>query len=258
MNVDTKSLAARPPRLALAMAAALFLVSIGAMAIQHFGNCGTCTVRQGPWKLVAPVGTFGYGVLTAMGLWGPYRLFPIGSALAAAVHTVLVAAMAVGSWFCPICIAAATLALGLFLVMLVRSASRLKIVACVYVPAVLLASGPTAWALSRDEAVKGEREAFARAIRDSRSGANLDAVLTIQVFEQDHCSYCRDFREMYLPRLDRDFAGRVRVRFLQATTTTWVRRTPTIVVEGGPVYEGLPENYSELRDAVERALSAGK
>ncbi len=258
MNVGTVSVPARPPRVALALAGALLLASVVAAVIQLVGACGSCATRQGPWKFVAPAGIIGYGVLIAVGFLSPHRLFPVGSAIAAAVHTVLVGAMAVLGKLCPICIVAAALALALFLVMLLRCRFRARMISFVYVPAVLLASGPTAWALAHEEALENERQAFVRAIHESRLSAGRESILTIQVFEQDHCSYCRDFRELYLPRLERDFSDRVRVRFLPATATAWVRRTPTIVIEGGPVYEGLPEQYSELRAAVERALSSGK
>lgn len=256
MNDPAKSGAPRLPRVSLALAGALLVASVVALAIQETGACGGCQVRDGAWKFVAPAGIAGYAVLLVFGFLSPQHLFPIGAAIAAAVHTVLVVAMLVLGKVCFICVSAAALALALFVILLIRSNARVKIVACVYVPAVLVASGPTAWALAQEETRENERQAFIQAVHGS--GSSRDAALTIQVFEQDHCSYCRDFRELYLPRLERDFGGRVHVRFLPATATRWVQRTPTIVIEGGPVYEGLPETYSELRVAVERAMSSGK
>jgi hypothetical protein len=244
----------RPPRLALALSIALLLVSIGAVALQHLGLCGACPIGRGPWTFVAPLGVLGYGVLTAVGCFGPRSLFPGGAAVAAGVHTVLVVAMLTGGQVCPLCVVAATLAVGLFLVMLGRSTSRAKMVACVYLPAVILASVPAAWALAHERTAESAREDFVRTLR----GPGVQDRLTIQVFEQDHCGYCRDFREFYLPRLEREFSNRVQVRFLPATATTWVRRTPTIVIEGGSLYEGLPENYLALRLAVEHALALRK
>jgi len=258
MPTAPQSFSNRPSRAAPALAAALLLTSIVAFALQETGACGSCALRQGPWSFVAPAGVIGYSALVAIGFLSPYRLFPIGSAIAASVHTVLLATMVILGRLCPVCIGAAVLALALFVVSLVRCPFRMRLIAAVYVPAVLLASGPAAWALAHEEALETERQAFVRAIQESRFKPDRDSVLTIQVFEQDHCGYCRDFREMYLPRLERDFGDRMRVRFLPATATNWVRRTPTIVIEGGAVYEGLPETYSELRAAVEEALSSGK
>ncbi|MBI2901132.1 MAG: vitamin K epoxide reductase family protein [Planctomycetes bacterium] len=258
MNAATNAVPERPPRLALALSVALLLVSIVAVAIQHLQLCGGCALRQGLFSAVAPGGVFGYGALAVIGWLGPWRLFPWGAAFAAAVHTVLVAAMVMHGHLCIVCVVAATLALALFVVMIVRSNSRLKLIAFAYVPAAILAAGPTSWALAHDEAMKKERDAFIRAIRDSHFTEGAADVLTIQVFEQDHCGYCRDFRELYLPRLEREFGPRIRVRFLSATATTWVRHTPTIVIETGLVYEGLPRDYSEIRSAIEAALAARK
>lgn len=239
-------------RFPVLFAGALFLTSVIALVLQQIGACGSCAIHQGPWTFVAPAGVIGYAVLVAIGFLSPQHLFPIGAMIAAALHTVLIAAMAVTGKFCPICIVAAALALALLVVTLVQNPLRVKLLAWVYVPTLLVASAPALWALGHEDVLKGERDAFVRGLQ------NRDSVLTIQVFEQDHCSYCRDFREVYLPRLNRDFGDRVRVRFLEATSTTWVRRTPTIVIEAGPIYEGLPENYTDLKTAVDQALSSGK
>ena len=253
-TICTPSVPDRPHRLAIALSAALLVVSIGAALLQHLDACGACATHQGPWALVAPLGGVGYAVLTAVGCLGWFRLFRLGAATAAAVHTALVAAMLARGQFCLVCGVAAGIASGLFLVTLVRSTSRVKFVAGVYLPLLILASGPTAWALARERAAEHGRQDFIRAIQ----GPTRQDRLTIQVFEQDHCGYCRDFREFHLPKLEREFHDQIHVRFHAATATGWVRRTPTIVVEGGPVYEGLPENYQELRSAVEQALAARK
>lgn len=239
---------------ALALSLTLFAVSLAAFALQLLAVCGACTMRQGPWMLVAPLGVIGYGVLTTLGGLGRHRLFRIGAAVAAGVHTVLLAAMLAGERMCALCVVAATLAAALFFAVLVRSTSRLRMIAGAYLPAVVLASGSAAWALAQDRDAERRREAFVRRIRDIQAREGL----TLQVFEQDHCGYCRDFREFYLPRLERDFRHELRVRFLAADASGWVRRTPTLVVEGGPIFEGLPRDYQELRSAVEEALRTRK
>ncbi len=245
----------QPPRLALALALALFAASIGAGVVQHLAaSCGGCMVQEGPWTLVAPMGVLGYGALATLGWSGRPRFFTVGAAVAAGVHTVLVAAMLMRGRICPLCVAAAILAGALFVVVLVRSRSRLKMIACGYLPAVILAAGPISWALAQERAADREQEAFARALQGPRPQDRI----TIQVFEQDHCGYCRDFREFTLPRLEQEFRGRIQVRFLPAIATAWVRRTPTIAIEGGAVYEGFPEDYADFRAAVERALAARK
>jgi len=242
----------RPSQLALALSVALFAMSVGAMAVQRLALCGACALSHGPWAIVAPLGAASYGVLFFVGLLGRKGLFSVGTALAAGTHTALVGAMLARGQLCLLCVIAAALAGGLFLVTLLRAASRTRMIACAYLPAVLLVSGPTAWALAQERAVESDRDAFVRAIQRH----DLQDRLTIQVFEQDHCGYCRDLRDFYLPRLEREFSNRIEVRFLQATDTVWVRRTPTIVVEGGTIYEGLPESYIVLRSAVNAALAA--
>lgn len=241
-------------RLALALSLALLATSVASAVMPRMGACGACATHQGAWELVAPLGVIGYGFLAAVGWLGRLLLFSIGGAVAAGVHTVLLAAMLVEGRLCPLCVIACALAAGLFLVILAGASSRARLVAGAYLPALIIASGPVAWALAHERAAEVERQAFAHAIRQ----ADPREALAIQVFEQDQCGYCRDFREFYVPRLERDFALQVRVRFLPATASTWVRRTPTIVVEGGPIYEGLPASYHELRSAVEKALGARK
>ena len=79
--------------------------------------------------------------------------------------------------------------------------------------------------------------------------------LKVDVFEMDHCPYCRDFRDFYLPRLEKDFGHRVKVSFHDAQTASWVERTPTIAIQGGVVFEGLPREYDHLYQAIFRSLS---
>jgi len=245
-----------PPRPALVLTVALLAISVSAGVVQHLAaSCGGCMVQKGPWTLVAPLGVLGYGALAALGWWGCRRLFALGAAVAAGVHTALVAAMMARGRICPLCVAAAVLAVALFVVVvLARSGGRLKMVACAYLPSVILSSGPISWALAQERAADRERESFARALQ----GPGPQDRITIQVFEQDHCGYCRDFREFTLPRLEEEFRDRIQVRFLPALAAAWVRRTPTIAIEGGPVYEGLPQDYADFRAAVERAIAARK
>jgi hypothetical protein len=254
MGSPSASACDRIDRPALAISAALLVLSVGAVALQHLALCGGCAINQGSWTLVAPLGVLGYGALTAIGCRGPGRLFTVGAAVAAGIHTVLVLAMLARGRLCLPCGVAAVLATALFVVTLARSGARGKTVAFAYLPAVILASGPATWALARERAAERGREAFIRAVR----APGVEDCLSIQVFEQDNCGYCRDFREFFLPRLEREFGNQIRVNFHAATETGWVRRTPTIVIEAGPVYEGLPKNYLELRLAVEEALAARK
>lgn len=239
----------RPTHLALAISAALFVISAGTTALERLAPCAACATHQGPWASVAPLGAAGYAALTAIGVLGRPRLFATGTAVAAGIHTALILAMLARGRFCTPCALAAAMAGALFATTLARSRTPGRMFAFAYLPAVLLASGPVAWALAREQASAREREHFVRA---PRAGSSL----SIAVFEQDHCGYCRDFRDLYLPRLEREFGSRIRVDFHAAASTAWVRRTPTIVIEGGPVYEGLPPHYLELRRAVEEALAA--
>ena len=256
MSTQSKPSLKRPSIVALALSASLLVTSIAAFVLQQFPVCSGCSVTQGLSAWIAPAGALGYAILTILGWLGAQRVFTIGTGVAAGVHSVLLAAMITRGGICLLCVIAAALAILLFILTLARSNSRVKHVAFAYVPTVLAASGAVIWAAEREQALEREWQVALRIARqDPGDGAGG---LTIQVFEQDHCGYCRDFREFYLPQLARDFKDRVLVRFLPATATSWVRRTPTIVVEGGPVYEGLPRDYSELQSAVHQALAARK
>lgn len=251
MKIAHQSESPRIPRIAVAFSAALMILSIAAVVLQATGDCGSCAVRNGPWYLIAPLGALGYAALTVAGLLRSCRVFSTGSAMAAAMHTVLVAAMVLQERFCALCAIAAALAIAMLLIVLGQEERPGTLLLRIYLPVLLVAAGPTGWALSNERALATDRQAFARAIH------RTDPV-AIQVFEQDQCGYCRDFRAFYLPQLDREFRDQVRVLFLPATAASWVRRTPTIVIEGGPIFEGLPVNYAELRSAVAGALDSRK
>ncbi len=234
------------------LAAAGLVLALLALWVEAIGGCGGCRRGTSETLVVAGAGTLAYTVLLTVAMLNREALFHIGVFVAAAVHTVLVVWMIVKHEACPVCIGAAVAALanaGFAL----RHGAPLALVDRVYVPAVLAASGLVFAAIIAEERVAGHSEAKARhAVREATVAAPSGR-LAILVYENDHCPYCREFREQYEPALNREFGGDVEIRYFNAESVAWVRRTPTIVVENGPVYEGLPVELAVLSRAVSEA-----
>lgn len=238
--------------LAIAVSAALFLISVCALVVQELGWCGTCSADVTHDRAIGLAGCVGYALLTIIGVLGYVRTFAFGAAVAAGVHTVLFGKLLESGSLCAICLLAALTAALLVMVVLAQAKRSRKLVAWGYLPTVLVATlAATAFA-AKAEAAKLQ---FAQFLAATRADG---APLTVRVFEQAHCPYCQDFRDYYLPRLQQEFGDRLQVSFLPATAAAWVRRTPTIAVEAGEIFEGLPANYSDLRAAVSQALAARK
>lgn len=242
-------------------------VAIAVFAVEVLDICVGCETGGLRLRLViALVGVVGYGLIALAANFGRVGILYAGLAIAAGVHVALVGWMVAEGELCLTCSAAAAGLVVLVIVALVwrslpwRAVFRLVHVA--FVPAALLA-GIFAWGAARADADrKSERDiqiARGYVFSPRPAMASGDAPpLRIAVYESEHCPYCLEFREDYLPRLNREFKGQVEVRFLEARSASWVRRTPTILVEGGPVWEGLPVRYSDLRDVVAEELSHGR
>ncbi len=234
------------------LAAAGLVLALVALGVEALGGCGSCRRGTSETLVVAVAGTLAYTALLTVALLNRESFFHIGVFVAAAVHTVLVVWMIVKQEACPVCIGAAVAALANAAVAL-RHGAPLSLVDRVYVPAVLAASGLVFAAIIAEERVAGHSEAKARhAVREAAVAAPAGR-LAILVYENDHCPYCLEFRERYEPALNREFGEGVEIRYFNAEGVAWVRRTPTIVVESGPVYEGLPVELATLTRAVSDA-----
>lgn len=213
----------------------LFLLSLGTgallSALAFFLECRSCD--RDPSLPLA--GVVFYSTLLAIGLWrGPGRLVFGGAFLAFGAHLLLMVRILPDRW-CWLCVGAAANSLFLAILALLADRSNLKVAAFALpwsAAVFLLVPKPAAIAVPESEGV------------------------SVIIVEKDDCPYCRELREEVLPRLEREFGGRIEVRFRSADDFPGVRKTPTILVtrrKESRVIEGLPP-YEMLRDAVARAL----
>lgn len=253
----------------VALAGVQLALSGIAVAVDVAKLCSGCEVR-GIWGVenlhlwIALAGSLAYLSLVLLGVFDRAKLFYFGVMSAAGVHTVLAAWIWTQSLACFPCIASAVVAAILAAAALGSRRAPWHLVERAYVP-VLLASAcfsylAIAEAASIEETRERGIEAFRQEIEAGPAGRGTAerGRTVVRVFESDECPYCAEFRDAYLPRLRRDFGDAVEVRFADARSTNWVRRTPTIALENGLVFEGLPERYGDLQGAVSQALEGSK
>ena len=238
----------RIPRLALALAGTQLALSAIALGLGVVGACGACSRGGGLHAAIALAGVIGYGALLLSGVRNSRALFTRGVFAAAGIHGALGVVLALEKRFCAPCVGAFAVAMvlaGLTAWTSERSFSSLLGTAA---PAALATFTFLVPDLVRaEERTKLRRETFTMAIpakEEPRATARLD------VYEAAHCSYCQGFRSDYLPRLEADFQGRLEIRFHDASGIAWVERTPTFVLGGRLLFEGLPYRYQDLAEAI--------
>jgi hypothetical protein len=215
--------------------------------------CGSCD-RGGRLHLwISAAGVVAYASLLVVGLRNLRNAFYGGVFAAAGVHTALGVVMILSGTLCPPCVASLVLALVLAGLALGADGVPLGIAPWTFVAAAVLALASVLPATAKDSARRRDQGGSLEALRASapRDGSGL----RIDVFEMDHCPYCVEFRKRFLPRLRSDFGEALEVAFHDALGTSWVRRTPTLVLADGPVYEGLPHRYEDLRDSLAALLA---
>ncbi len=268
-RVERGARAREIPRGHVALAAAqLLLAGISLVAdVAHL--CSGCEVR-GIWGVdnlhlwIACAGVLAYLSLVLLGAFDRAKVFYFGVMSAAGVHTVLAAWIWTQSLACFPCIASAVVAAILAAAAIASRRAPWHLVERAYVPVLLATACGAYLALAESGSIEETRERGLEAFRaeiasgPAGRGSGERGRTVVHVFETDDCPYCAEFRDAYLPRLRRDFGDAVEVRFADARTTSWVRRTPTIALENGLVFEGLPERYRDLHDAVAQALDGSR
>jgi len=259
MSTPVKNPPCPVPRRELALVGLQVVLASIALGLDLVEACGACT-RTTPFHMaIAAVGVASYLALLALGATGFRGLFYTGIFVAGGIHTALLLWMMETQSFCLPCVASTAVALALIALAIRSGRPVTRLVERAFLPALLLTGG----VCFASEAIQDARkEAWVREALPPREatispedGPAPARPVTVAVFEQDHCPYCREFRERYLPRLEHDFGPKIAVRFLPVEAGSWVRRTPTIAIESGPVFDGLPRQYEDLRRAVEETLA---
>lgn len=230
------------PRIHLALVALQGGLALASLVLDLAGGCGACRKSGGPRLAIAFAGCAAYLVLFLAGWRGWRRPFYSGVFLAAGVHTALGAVLVLRRAPCVPCIASAIVSLVLAGHALMGRAVPAGTARLAWPAAFVL----TLVALAPGLAAAPVPEKVARA---PRPGIRLD------VYELARCPYCREFRERFHPRIAEEYGDRVEVAFHDAALVPWVERAPTLVIDGGAVFDGLPLRYEHLRDALEARLS---
>lgn len=238
----------RIPRTLLALVGTEIALAVLALVLGLLGACGACSRGGGLHLGIALSGVIGYGALLVLGLGNSPALFGRGVLLATGIHGALGVALALERRYCLPCIGSFAVAmvlagltvrtLGLTAGALLRTAAPAALATLAFLAPGLVQAG---------ERRELRREAVARA---TPAGEPRTTPARLDVYEAAHCSYCRDFRSDYLPRLEADFRGRLEIRFLDASQAAWVERTPTFVLGGRLLFEGLPYRYDDLAGAI--------
>ena len=262
----------RVPGIELGLAGLQLALALSALALDLAALCGACSRATDLGLAIAGVGCAGYLALLLSGIFGASRTFYVGVFMAGGVHTGLALWMVETHAFCIPCAIGAAVAFLLMSVSLRTSKRHHDLLKCAYAPTLLLVLAGT---FVVQEVEEDRRTAEARDLKKLHplpsssppvpleepgaiSKPSAKTPLPIRIFEIADCGYCRDFRALYLPRLRRDFGSEISISFHPAERTSWVRRTPTIVMGGLPVFEGFPTRYEDLYQAVEMRLDARK
>lgn len=231
------------PRPVLVLTRIQAILAAAALAVDLADSCGSCRVGGGVRLWVAGAGVLGYGTLLVLGCLERGRiLYYAGLFAAVGVHTALGLVMLLEGQLCPICAASALVSFGLGAWCVLRADVPISRVAWTSLPtfATALALVLPHAAVERDPDVIGHR--------DPDGGSVFR--LQLDVYELAHCSYCEKFRESYLPRLKRAFGEALEVRFHDASRVRGIQRTPTFILDGRPLFEGLPYRYEDLEHAI--------
>lgn len=243
------------PRLHRVLAGLQMVLAITSVVLDLSGACGACEKSGGPRLEIALGGSAAYLGLFLLGWWEWRKAFYTGVFLAAGVHTALGAILILNRAACVPCLLSAVVAIAFAAHALLGGPVPVKRAKVAWPAAFLVTLAVLAPGLASARAHHHEedrREAM-RAPRGEADRASRPGI-RLEVYEMARCPYCREFRETFLPRLAREFGDRVEVSFHDAARVPWIERAPTLVIEGGPVFDGLPLRYEHLRDALGEAI----
>jgi hypothetical protein len=230
---------------------ALAAISLASDLLDLCRSCGTGdALRLG----IGGAGVAGYAALGIAPVMGADALFQSGVLAAAAVHVALATWMVTAGSLCPFCLLAAIAAFANVGIGLAAGRAPLSLLERAFLPVLLVASGVVFALALHDGKEAAARHAAVRAESTAPPRSVSPDAVRLVVYENDHCGYCREFRDAYAPRLARDFGSRLSVEYRDAGSAPWLRRTPTLAIEGGDVFEGLPARYEDLHAAVAAAI----
>ncbi len=218
----------------LALAGLQGSLSAIALLLSVLDGCGSCGGVSLERFLIAVVGCAAYAALFALGLRGKEPIFTRGIFVAAGVHLALAGTMLGRTAICPVCAAAAILAVLWAAHAALRLGLRARLSIGLAGAALLLAG--VAW------------PGVAAKARTS-SGP-----ISVVVYENPLCAHCQEFRRTQAPRLEKEFSGRISLEYKASKGVSWVRLTPTLAIDEKVVFEGLG-SYEALAHSLRAALS---
>ena len=245
------------PHLLLGLAGLQCGLALVALVLDLVEGCGACARITDTHTLIAAAGVVAYLALLILGLAGRMTAFTRGIYVALGIHAALMLWMFLGEGLCGLCVVSAVVALIFtFLAADERRSLFLEMV-CV-TGGFILGMGIASVAVSQEAERKTEEARTIEKLHQDRPFApdleSKSAPIRITVFEMEACGFCQEFRDFFSPRIERDFGSRVEISYRAARETTWVRWTPTIVVEGQDPIQGLPRSYGDLSLAIQKSL----
>lgn len=225
------------------------------LGVGSCGSCGSARELLGGRSL-APIGVAFYGALMVAGLaFGRSRIFFSALLLAAATHAVLLLSLVQHEVLCWPCILIGASAILGAALSFWADADNLGL-GSVLLPigAVVAHTALFAMGLLRPVGIDDVVAAIPTPERSTKAEAR-EGNARLLVFTRSGCRYCDEFEQDVLPKLLREFSGRLDVSREPAPASL---PTPTIVISGQErsVFPGLPP-VERLRDAILRALGKG-
>jgi hypothetical protein len=244
----------RIPRLQVGLVLLQLGFALLAAGLDLARACGACSTDGSFHLIVAVAGVLGYAALLGVTRTRRTSLFTTGVFVATGVHAALGSVLVAQGTLCLPCIASLAVA-AVLTVLVVRHQSVAS--SQTFLPATALSGAATVllFVTLSGPAHAQSAELPVRRQTVPQPGIGRTAESTLDVYEAVHCPYCRDFRTDYLPLLESDYQGRLAVRFHEAWAAGWVKRTPTFVLDGKLLFEGLPYHYQDLAAAVDAELS---
>jgi hypothetical protein len=244
----------RIPRLQAGLVLLQLCFALLAAGLDLAQACGACSTDGSFHLIVAVAGVLGYAALLGMTRMRRTSLFTTGVFVATGVHAALGSVLIAQGTLCPPCIASLAVA-AVLTVLVVRHQSVAR--SRTLLPAIALSGAATVLLFvmlpGPAHAQSAELPTRRQMVTQLRTEGTTES--TLDVYEAVHCPYCQDFRTDYLPLLEADYQGRLAIRFHDARAAGWVKRTPTFVLDGWLLFEGLPYRYQDLAAAVDAELS---
>ena len=252
----TKTHPARPapPYEAILMVALVgqLLLAGASLTNSLAGFCGSCGKGSPVHASIAGVGLLGYGVLILLHHKRRRTWVERGVFAAFATHIALMGVMGGYGYFCGLCVLAAV-GSGIAMIAVVATSENVpRLIVRVLMP-VFVGASLLSWTVVGIEHLKYNMRSQ-DAVTELGSPRHA-ATSTLNVWVSPSCPYCRDFTTTWAPQLRKDFPE-LEIVYHAAESASWLKWKPTIALGTTILFEGLPEEYDDLRYEIQIRTTA--